>query len=177
MKTLRLLALAAAISLTGCAANVVKTPVGSAPLRVPAEASTRIVLNVAGVPGITTSQDWQQLRADWSAAFFGQASASGIPLTLQDGPPRPTGEAGTLLAVTVKDYRYVSTGARIGLGIMTGNAFVDANIRFLDLKTGAAFGEQQVNTSSSAWQGVFSALLDAQLKAIAEEVIDDVKGR
>lgn len=177
--TFRILIVATAVGLAGCAATVVKTPAGgsSTSMRIPVESASRIVLNVSGVPEITRSSDWQRLRSDWSSAVFGQASTAQIPLAVQEGPPKPTGETGTLLAVTVKDYRYVSTGARIGLGIMTGNAFVDANVKFINLKTGELFGEQQINTSSSAWQGVFSALLDDQLKAIAKELVDDVKAR
>jgi len=58
---------------------------------------------------------------------------------------------------------------------MGGNAFVDANVRFLSLRDGSVYGEQQINTSTSAWEGVFSALLDEQIKAIAKEVVADVK--
>ncbi len=96
---------------------------------------------------------------------------------MRDGEPKPTGQAGTLVAVHVNDYRYVSAGARFGLGVMTGNAYVDAKIRFLDLKTGQSFGEQTINTSSSAWQGIFSAMTDKQLQAIAKEIVNDIKPR
>jgi hypothetical protein len=77
----------------------------------------------------------------------------------------------------VNDYRWVSTGARIGFGVFTGNAFVDAKIRFLDLKTGQPFGEQSINTSSSTMQGVFSAMTDKQLQAIAKEIVADINPR
>ena len=40
----------------------------------------------------------------------------------------------------VNDYRYLSSGARFGFGVMTGNAYVDADIRLRDLKTGEPLG-------------------------------------
>jgi hypothetical protein len=39
------------------------------------------------------------------------------------------------------------------------------------------FGEDKVNTSSSAWQGVFSAMTSKQLAAIAKEIITDIRGK
>ena len=178
MKLLSTLVLAAGVALTSCAAKVVKTPANSAApsMRAPADAAAQIVLNVRPVtPTLAASEDWGQLRADWNGAFFAAAGTAGIPLTVQEGAPRPTGQPGTLLAVTIKDYRYVSTGKRFGLGIMSGNAFVEASVRFVNLRDGSVYGEEQINTSSSAWEGLFSALLDEQIKAIAKDVVADVK--
>ena len=39
------------------------------------------------------------------------------------------------------------------------------------------FGEQTYNTSSSAWEGVFSAMTNRQVDAIAADVVRQVKGR
>jgi hypothetical protein len=103
--------------------------------------------------------------------------AAGITLVWRDGEARADGEAGTVVAIDVQDYRYVSTGARFGLGIMTGNAFVDARVRYLDARSGTVFGEDKVNTSSSAWQGVFSAMTSKQLAAIAKEIVTDIRGK
>jgi hypothetical protein len=57
---------------------------------------------------------------------------------------------------------------------MTGNAFMDADVRFLDLKTGKALGTKNYNTSSTAWQGVFSAMTEKQIQAICAEIVKDV---
>jgi hypothetical protein len=100
-----------------------------------------------------------------------EATAIGASFTAQDGEPKPTGSAGTLLAVDVIDFRYVSTGARIGLGIMTGNAFVNAQVSFRDLSTGQVWGERHYDTSSSAWQGVFAPMTDKQVHAICKEIV------
>lgn len=176
---IRTVVLAAAVALTGCAANVVKSGANgaSASVKVPAESSRNLVLNITGTPQVTQSSDWAAFRGEWRGAVAAQASAFNLPFAMQDGEPRPTGQAGTLVAIQVNDYRWVSTGARIGFGVFTGNAFVDAKIRFLDLKTGQPFGEQSINTSSSTMQGVFSAMTDKQLQAIAKEIVADINPR
>ena len=178
--------LAAAIALGGCAASVNRSSadVGSgaaavAPaVRVPAESASRIVLNLGGSPAVLQSKDWEAFKGAWRGAMQSEAATAGVALTVQDGAVRSTGQAGTLLAVQVNDYRYVSSGARFGLGIMTGNAYIDATVRFLDARTGQPFGPpQSINTSSSAWQGIFSAMTDKQLQAVAQGLVRDVKGR
>lgn len=165
----------AALALSGCAANVVRS--GGNDVRVPPESAKKIVLSVSGPQTVTSSPDWAPFRGELRNAFANEAEAVGIAFAMAEATPQPTGEAGTLLAVQVNDYRYVSTGQRYGLGVMTGNAYVNANVRYLDLKTGRLFGEQSVNTSSSAWEGIFSAMTDKQLQAIARDVVNDVRKR
>ena len=84
---------------------------------------------------------------------------------------------GTLLVVNINDYRYLTPGARYGFGVMTGNAFIDSSVEYRDLKTGAVLGEKRFNTTSSAWQGVFSPMTDKQVQAIATEIAGEIKGR
>jgi hypothetical protein len=65
---------------------------------------------------------------------------------VQEGPPKPTGERGTLLDVHIDDYRYLTPGVRYGFGIMTGNAYIESRIRFFHPDTsvwsgGASAGE------------------------------------
>ena len=61
------------------------------------------------------------------------------------------------------------------LGIMTGNAYINAQIKFSNLRDGAAFGEQQYNTTSSASGGVFSKVTPQQVDTIAGQVFKDFK--
>jgi hypothetical protein len=176
MSPFRCLFVAAAVSLTGCAATVVKSgPDAAAQIHVPPAAASRLMLSVTGSEAAMKSSDWTDFRVAFRGAVAAEAAAADLPFSMQPGEPQPGGQDGTLLAVYVNDYHYVSTGARIGLGIFTGNAFVDAKVRFLDAKTGQSYGEQHINTSSSAWQGVFSAMTDKQLQAIAKEIVEDVK--
>lgn len=197
MHLTRLATAAAAIAvvlLTGCAANVSRTsasPAGATPTvgatgaAVPAtppvalhpDAARKLVLQVVPEGAARGSSDWQSFQGEWRSAFAAAAAARNLPFAYIDSPTPPPREAGTLLQAVVRDYRYVSTGARIGLGIMTGNAFVDARLRFIDLATGRVVNEQTLNTTSSAWQGVFSAMTSRQLETVARDVVDDVKPR
>ena len=163
---------AVVLGLAGCAANVVRSGDAGAPkVAIPAQSKARLVLNVGGAPQATASRDWETFRAEWRTAFKAEAEAIGTAFVWQDGPPKPLAEAGTLLVVHVDDYRYLSPGARYGLGVMTGNAYVSAKLRYLSLADGRLFGEETVNTSSSAWQGVFSAMTEKQIQAIAKEAV------
>lgn len=168
---------AAVLSLAGCAAQVTRSGAGAdAKVAIPPQSRARLVLNVAGAtPEVAKSPDWEAFRGEWRSAFQTEAEAAGVAFVWQDGPVKPLAEAGTLLAVRVVDYRYLSSGARYGLGVMTGNAYVNAQMRFLSLADGRPFGEQTVNTSSTAWQGIFSAMTGKQVQAIAADVMKDLR--
>lgn len=168
----------AATVLAGCAATVQRAPTDAAvPVRVPAQSSKNIVMNVTGSPTVVQSKDWEAFKGEWRSAMGSAATAAGARFSTQDGAPRPTSEPGTLVVVDVNDYRYLTPGARFGLGVMTGNAYIDTKVRFVDLRTGAPLGERAYNTSSSAWQGIFSAMTDKQVQAISKEVISEINPR
>ena len=165
-------------ALAGCAATVQRAPADAgAAVRVPAQSSKNIVLNVTGSPAAVQSKDWEAFKGEWRSALGGAATAAGARFSAQDGAPRPMAEPGTLVVVDVADYRYLTPGARFGLGIMTGNAYIDTKVRFVDLRTGAPLGERAYNTSSSAWQGVFSAMTDKQVQAISKEIVSEINPR
>ena len=184
MRTLRILTIAsaacAAISLGGCAATLdTSTPNNfpAAAIKVPAESSKRLVLNLQLDAKHPKDSGWQSFRQEWVDIVTEQAKAKGVQFSVQDGEAKPTGEAGTLLAVYIDDYKHVTVGQRVMLGIMTGNAYVNAKASFRDLSTGAAYGERHYNTSSSAGQGIFAPVTPKQLYAISEDVLSQVQGR
>jgi hypothetical protein len=164
------IAMTLAVLLSGCAATVKKGD-DVKPVKVGASATKSIVLNMAGGKDATGSKDWEPFKGIWREALQEEASAVGATVSAQEGDPKPTGTPGTLLAVNVADFRYVSTGARVGFGIMTGNAFVNAQVSFRDLNTGEVWGERHYDTSSSAWQGVFAPMTDKQVHAICKEIV------
>jgi hypothetical protein len=77
-------------------------------------------------------------------------------------------------SVNVVDYRYVSVGARVAFGIITGNAFINAQVGFRDLKTGETWATQTYDTKSSAWNGVFAAMTTKQVRAMCHEILGEV---
>ncbi len=164
--------LAFVVLLTGCAASVQRPATAEAPLNLPAAAKSRIVLTVRGSEAAAKSADWELMRAEWRTAMSTAAAAKGMAFAWQEGEAR--GGEGTAVTVRINDYRYLSTGARYGLGVMTGNAYLDTDVSFTDLKSGRAAGTRKYNTSSSAWQGVFSAMTSKQVEGICAAIVEDV---
>jgi len=163
----------AVLVLEGCAAAVVKDSTGSS-LRVAPEARKSVVLNITGSTDSTTAKDWEAFRGEWRDAMKDAATAATLGYSFQDGEPKPTGENGTLVAIYVDDYRYLSPGLRYAVGVMAGNAYVESKARFIDLKSGTVFGERKYSTSSHFIEGIFSAMTRKQLDAICKEILADM---
>jgi hypothetical protein len=159
-----------AILVAGCASTVQKSG-QSAPMAVGAAAGKSIVLNVTGSTTSTTAEDWNDFKGLWREACRKDAAAAGAVFSMQDGEPKPTGDAGTLVVVDVADYRYISNGARIMLGVMTGNAYINAQVTFRDLKSGDVRASETYDTKSSAWGGVFAAMTTKQVSAMCHELV------
>jgi len=176
MKLLSPLVLAAVVALTGCAATVSRGSPDRAGVQVPAASAKHVALSVVGSSSaVTGSSDWAEFRQLWYGAVGGAAAGAGMQFAVQDGAPHTESRPGTLIVIRVKDYHYVSSGARIGLGVFTGNAYVNADVEYRDLQNERLFGQQNFNTSSSAWQGVFSAMTNDQVQALGREVISEIK--
>lgn len=174
---LRLSALALCAALVGCAANVERPAAAGNALQVPARAQNSVALVVrAASPELARSPDWQALRGAWRDAMAESARASGKQFQYLEAEPQSTPAASTLVVVQVKDYRYLSTGARYGLGVMTGNAYVNADATFYVGPGRTPVGTRSYSTSSSAWQGIFSAMTDKQLASISSAMLKDLDG-
>jgi hypothetical protein len=161
--------------LTGCAANVRRSSDGHAPLAIPGASTKRIVMNVTGSDISTSSTDWEQFKGEWWAAMKAVTSEVGLSYSARDEAPIRHSESGTLVVVYIDDYRYLSPGARYGFGIMTGNAYIESKVSFRDLQTGEPYGERSYNTSSTAWEGVFSAMTEKQVRAVCEAIVGEIK--
>jgi hypothetical protein len=173
---LKIAFVAIAVLLTGCAANVQRSGASVTTAVLSRDAKSKIVLVVRGSDAVAKSADWPLMREEWRAAMSQAAAAQGLAYADQPDPdktPRAAG-AGTLVTVMVNDYRYVATGTRYGLGVFTGNAFVNSEVTFADFKTGRVVGSRKYDTSSSAMQGVFSAMTSKQVQGIATEIVKDV---
>lgn len=163
--------------LCGCAATVQRASVGEGSLGIPAGSSKRIVLTVKGNETSAKSPDWEQLRATWRSAMAEAAGKAGVEFAYLDTDTRPAAAPGTWVAIRVNDYRFLSAGARYAFGVMTGNAYMDADAEFIDLVTGRPAGKRSYKTSSTAWEGVFSAMTEKQLQAISTEIVGEVTRR
>jgi hypothetical protein len=155
----------------GCASTVQKSDESLPATPVTASNGRSIVLNLTGSTQATTAKDWKDFRSLWREPCAHEATTAGDVFTMQEGEPKPTGEAGTLAVVDVADYRYVSTGTRIMLGVMTGNAYINAKVTFRDLASGDVKSTKTYDTTSSAWGGVFSGMTTKQVAAMCHEIV------
>jgi len=178
-----------AILLSGCAANLqtrntaaqaTAAPDGKPPgtsIVVPAPSAHTIVLRMNGSAVATSASDWPRVQTEWREAMEG-ASQEASSTFVDETVGRTSGKgAGTVVDVYVEDFHFVAPGARYTLGIMTGNAFIQARVSFRDLQSGRTFGERSYNTSSSAWQGIFAPTSDKQARAIAADIVKQIKPR
>lgn len=189
MRKIVLIALLGAAVLSGCAST---TPSGAAPgtlpattaapavpvqppVKIPVASAKKVVLVMTGSKAVVEAKDWAAFKEEWRDTLSEYAKQDGIAFSIQDAAPPPGLEAGTVLAVYVNDYRWVGIGARIMLGIMSGNAYIDAKVNYRDLKTGQNFGAQDYNTSSSAWQGVFGKMTPQQVDSIGLQIFSQFK--
>lgn len=159
------------------AAGTAPVELASKSIRVPVESSRKVALSMTGSKAVVEAKDWAGFKEEWRTTFADHAKDANIAFVWQDGPARSAGDAGTLVSVYVNDYRQVGIGARIFLGIMTGNAYIDAKVSLSNLSSGELFGDQVYNTSSSAWAGVFAKMTPQQVDAIASEVFREIKPR
>ena len=175
MRSHSLIILFAVVLLGGCAAPVRTTSPPSAPVAISGESSRYVVLNISGSEQATQSPSWPQLVAEWQKAMTETTDAAGVRLSAQEGEPRATGEQGTLVAVQINSFRYVSPAARYVGGVFTGNAYIGATVKFLNLRTGELLGERSYNTASRGGQGIFAPMTDRQVRAMANEIMGEIK--
>lgn len=176
------MAAAAIALLAGCAANVTRTDApaaggtaAAAPARIAVPAGTRN-LHVMLVPGpkLQRDENWAALREEWITSLTAASGPQKITGLLVDAEPAAVPEGTVLARVLVNDYRYVSQAKRYGLGIFSGNAFLDLDIEFFAPPGKQPIGTRKFSTSSSAWQGVFSAMTPKQVEAVVGEIVREV---
>jgi len=151
------------------------SPRVSTPVAIPAASARKVVMTMTGSKQAVEAKDWADFKKEWRDTFGEHAKAAGIAFSFVEGDVAPRAEDGTIVRVDVADYRIVGIGMRIMFGIMTGNAYIDAKVKYLSLRDGAVFGEQQFNTTSSAGAGIFAKVTPQQVDLIGTEVFRDLK--
>jgi len=174
---LKVLTVICALILTGCAATVERTANSESRLAISKGDANSIVLAVRGSDIATTSEDWEKLRQEWREAMKDAAEEYGMAISYQESSAELSQKNQTLVVIKVNDYRYVSQGARFMLGIMTGNAFVDADVSFFELPSKTPAGTRNYKTSSSAGSGIFAPMISKQIRSISGEIVREINQR
>jgi hypothetical protein len=163
-------------TLFGCAPIIESTRPSTISAK-PASTESAVV-TVTGVPSVLNSSDYNEMSTEISRAIVGKFGSKGIPtVAVEDQASGGKKKHGVKVLVTLQDYHRVSQGMRIGFGIMTGNAYINGTVELLDLQTGERLARQDINTSSSAWQGVFGSTTSKQVKVFADEVYKMLNSR
>ena len=168
------LLLTAALLMTGCAANLTKGG-STTPLSIAEDSRKELVVNFTGNDRVLANAKWNLVKNSWRTSLQKEAKAAGYKLSEQVGAIRTQPEPGTILLVEVSNFRHLTAGQRFWFGVMTGNAWVNAKVSYLDLQTGETLGVRTYDTNSSAWEGIFSAMTDEQLEAISKEMIGEIR--
>jgi hypothetical protein len=169
--------LTAAALLTGCAATVSRDVPPSTTATVASAAAKTLVMEVTAASNIAASEDWSALLEEWQTSMTAAASSKGVSFTLaKPGAAAPSGPA-VLVKMKVNDFKYVSQAKRYAIGVFAGNAFMDLEVEFLELPQMKSFATRKFQTSSSAWQGVFSAMTPKQVEAVSKEIVGEVAGK
>ena len=171
-----LLVLGAAALLSACAATVQRpTTAAVEPIAIDGDVR-QIVLVVEGSDTARAQDDWRDFQALWRDAIGSSASAAGLQGGVRDSRPAALDPPGVVVVLRVDSYRYVSTGARYGLGVMTGNAHIKANAQFIRLPGGQVAATRSYDTTSSAWQGIFAPMTVKQVQAITDRIVAEIRG-
>jgi len=165
-----------ALLMGGCAATVQRDAAPVA-LQVPATAAKKVVLSVVSSSEMMASNGWADLLQEWQNSMLWAAGNAKIDYSFQAGASRPAAEPAIWVQIKVNDFRFVATAKRWGLGVFTGNAFIDVDVSFTDLQAGRDLGTRKYTSSSSALHGVFAAMTERQLEVISTEIVKEVAGR
>jgi len=172
-KTILALSYLVAISLlSGCAASVKSG--GAETLTIDEAAKKNLVVNIQGNGKVQQNEDWIRLRQEWNQALKDEATRAGYRLT-ESHVADPAKTDGVGIKINVTNFRYLTPGARYAAGVMVGNAWINSSADYSDLKSGRLIGTRTYDTSSSAWEGVMSAMTQEQVEAIAQQIMSDIK--
>ncbi|WP_246355522.1 hypothetical protein [Pseudomonas reactans] len=105
---------------------------------------------------VEQNPDWNLLKRDWNNALQVEARQTGFNIT-ENPAVAPSGEDGVDININVSKFRDIERAD------------------YADLQSGTPTGSRTYDTSSSAWEGIASAMTQKQVLAIAKQMISDIK--
>lgn len=165
----------AALLLSGCAATVSRTGASGAPLQVNPASTSHLSLQVQPAPGMVSNGDWHALRNDWRECMGQSTGLAGMGYTWLEASAEPPAKPGVLAVVKVQNFRYVSAAARIGMGVLGGDAHINAEVSFYELPDKRLLGTRTYGTTTKFSEGIFSAASRKQIEAMSQEIVAEIK--
>jgi len=172
---LRTISIVCTLAMIGCAANVTKSGPPQPPLSINATAARSIVMQVQAAPGMPAAGNWEKLKNDWRDGIAIAAGRAGMRVYWAEGEKSYDSEPAVLVIVKIRNYRYMTPESRIGMGVLTGNAYVNAEVEFFELPAKNLLGTRVYGTTTSAAEGILSATTRQQVLAISNEVIGEIR--
>jgi hypothetical protein len=177
----RIVLAASIVSLVGCAATVRQTEgassassptVASAPRTQSPSGALAAVLTASAA--MRSGSDWSDFQSEWQTALSAAAAAAKMSFVFAKDEASVPANASILVRVNVNDFKFVSTGKKLMLGILAGNASMDVDVMYVELPSKKQFGAKKFNTTSTAWEGIFSAVTPKQVQAVSDTIVKEV---
>lgn len=172
-----------ALTLTGCATRITQSNQIEAPASANRYSTTAPTSNVklnGNVAVLLTANSavmqksgWLELESDWEKILPKIASAEKTNAAMISNESALTRNQTMLVKVKVNDFRYTSTAKRILLGVMAGNAYMDLEVEYIQLPSKRVLASKRINTTSSAWEGIASAVTPRQIQTVSKQIIQD----
>ncbi len=87
-------------------------------------------------------------------------------------PNSERGDNGLLVHIDIKDFRYVSGGARFWGGIIAGKARLSLLVKLSGLETNEVLNETSLGTASELKQGIFGGTTSRQVEAMSVKIVE-----
>jgi len=133
-----------------------------------------VVLVLNGNAAIQSNSDWRAFREEWQTSMVTATAEAKMPFVFAKSEEPLDANAGTLVRVKVNNFRYISQTTRFMVGVLAGNATMDVDVEYLELPSKKPLGSKKFNTSTSAWEGIFSAATPKQVQAVSAQIVKDV---
>lgn len=159
------------------------TRVTVAPAPAPEHATGRlepagtVAVSIFASPGTRRSRAWPTLVAEWQNHMPSAVNSVGADLlTVRESEPAAMRKPGTLVAVQVNSFRYVSparpyTRPPAFQGTPT-NASLDVTVQFFDLMTGDPVGSERAYRAS-ALEADYAQSTNLQVRNMAQRIMAD----
>lgn len=169
--------------LAGCAATVNRSePTSQGALRegqsninISQIASKTILLKVDAPSKLKADENWLAFLEEWETSMTAITSESQTSFKMLKGDEILPSDPAALVKIWVNDFKYVSQVKRYMIGILAGNASMNIDVEYFEMPGLKPLGQINFNTTSSAGQGVFSAMTPKQVNAVSIEIVGAIK--
>lgn len=164
-------------ALAGCATKVTQTAIDPSLAtsgKVARVTGGTVVAVMSASDDVKARSDWADFIEQWQKSLTSAAEDQAVPFIFANDESSMPASAAVLVRIHVNDFKYVSQVKRYMLGVMAGNATMDVDAKYIALPANKPLGAKNFNTSSSGWEGVFSAMTPKQVETVSNMIVKEV---